>query len=79
MSMKRLILRLFGLTMMEKIKMFDKFIIWCGTYKKPIGYFVGCFNIMAAAILYSRGMEMTPTVWISLILGAFILVDASRS
>ena len=77
--MKRLIPRLFGLTMMEKIKMFDKFIIWCGTYKKPIGYSVGCFNIMAGAILYSRGMEMTPTVWISLILGAFILVDASRS
>lgn len=59
--------------------MFNKFIIWCGTYKKPIGYSVGCFNIMAAAILYSRGMEMTPTVWISLILGAFILLDASRS
>ena len=79
MNMKRVIRRLFGLTMMRKIKMFNKFIIWCGTYKKPIGYSVGCFNIMAAAILYSRGMEMTPTVWISLILGAFILLDASRS
>ena len=59
--------------------MFDKFIIWCGTYKKPIGYFVGSFNLMAAAIVYTHGMEMTPTAWIALILGAFILVDASRS
>ena len=77
--MKRLILRLFGLTIMEKIKMFNKFIIWCGTYKKPIGYIVGSLNLMAAAVEYSRGQEMTPTVWIALILGAFILVDASRS
>ena len=59
--------------------MFNKFIIWCGTYKKPIGYIVGSLNLVAAAVEYSRGQEMNATVWIALCLGAFILIDASRS
>jgi hypothetical protein len=59
--------------------MFNKFIIWCGTYKKPIGYIVGSLNLVSAAVEYSRGQEMNATVWIALCLGAFILIDASRS
>jgi hypothetical protein len=59
--------------------MFDKFFIWCGVYKKPIGYTVGGLNLVASASEYLRYGEMTSTAWIALIVGAFILVDASRS
>ena len=59
--------------------MFDKFIIWCGTYKKQIGYTVGTLNLIAALSEYIRYDEMTSTAWLSLVIGALILVDASRN
>ena len=58
---------------------FNTFFIWCGVYKKPIGYTVGTLNIVASASEYLRYGEMTSTAWIALVVGAFILLDASRS
>ena len=59
--------------------MFDKFIIWCGTYRKQIGYTVGALNLIAALSEYIRYDEMTSTAWLSLIIGGLIVLDTTRN
>ena len=56
----------------------NKFFAWCDTYKKQIGYTVGAMNILAAGFEYSRGQEMNATVWITLVIGLALMLDASR-
>jgi len=57
----------------------NKFLIWANFYRKPIGYSVGTINLLAAASVYLRHGDMTTNAWIALILGAIILLDASRN
>lgn len=56
----------------------NKFFAWFDTYKRPIGYTIGAMNILAAGLEYSRGQEMNATVWISLVIGLALMLDASR-
>ena len=56
----------------------NTFLAWCDTYKRPIGYTVGAMNILAAGLEYSRGQEMNSTVWIALVIGLALMLDASR-
>lgn len=53
--------------------MFEKFKVWFGTYRKPIGYTIGTVNVLGGLQYFSKGD--TTQGWTFFMIGYIILLD----
>jgi len=53
--------------------MFEKFKVWFGMYRKPIGYTIGTINLLAGIQYLNNGD--TSNGWVYVMIGYIILLD----
>jgi hypothetical protein len=53
--------------------MFEKFAVWFGTYRKPIGYTIGGVNVLSGLQYFAQGN--TAQGWLFFMIGYIILLD----
>lgn len=53
--------------------MFEKFAVWFGTYRKPIGYTIGGINLLSGLQYFAQGN--TAQGWLFFMIGYIILLD----
>ena len=51
----------------------DKFLIWLGRNRRPIGYTVGALNLLVAGSHLAQGEYGLAILW--LVIGAMIVID----
>jgi len=55
------------------ITMFEKFKVWFGLYRKPIGYTIGGINVLAGLQYFGQGNSAQG--WLFFMIGYIILLD----
>ena len=53
--------------------MFEKFKVWFGTYRKPIGYTIGGINVLGGLQYFAQGNSAQG--WLFFMIGYIILLD----
>lgn len=54
--------------------MFEKFKVWFGMYRKPIGYTIGTINVLGGLQQFAQGNSSTG--WLYVMIGGLLILDA---